>query len=124
MISCLINPSIQELLSKANMDQCKPITTPMSTNYPFPTHVGEPFYHPSFYKSVVGALQYITITKPNLSFVVNKVFRYMTNLLVPRWNAIKRIIRYLRDTLSYGIVLKPFHIFNFMVSLMLIRVPT
>lgn len=79
----------------------------MSTNYPLLAHVGEPMDHPSFYRSIIGALQYITIIKSDLSFGVNKVCQYMTNPLVPHWNAAKRVLRYLRGTLSYSIVLKP-----------------
>lgn len=36
-----------------------------------------PFYNPSLYKSIVGALQYITITRPNFPFAINKVCQFM-----------------------------------------------
>lgn len=56
------------------MQNCKPIASPMTTSYPLSAHIGGPLMHPSFYRSIVGALQYITVTRPNLSYAVNNVY--------------------------------------------------
>lgn len=63
----------------------------MTTSYSLSGYIGEPICDPYFYKSIVSDLQYITITKPNLSYVVNKIFQFMENPFVPHWRIIERI---------------------------------
>jgi hypothetical protein len=55
------------------------------------------------YKSVVGALQYLTLTRPNLSFSVNKVCRFLHAPTTDHWTAVKHILRYVKHTLRYGL---------------------
>lgn len=57
---------------------------------------------PTLYKSVVGALQYATITSS-----VSKVCQFLAQPLEEHWKAVKRILRYLQGTASYGLLLKP-----------------
>ena len=64
------------------------------------------FSDPTLYRSVVGALQYSTITRPELSFAVNKVSQFMANPLESHWTAVKRILRYLKGSLHHGLLLK------------------
>jgi histone deacetylase 1/2 len=55
------------------------------------------------YRSIVGGLQYLTITRPDLSFVVNKVYQYLHEPRSSHWSAVKRILRYVRHTLDGGL---------------------
>ncbi|RVX15410.1 Retrovirus-related Pol polyprotein from transposon RE1 [Vitis vinifera] len=64
------------------------------------------------YRSVVGASEYITITRPKIAFSVNKVCQFMQKPLDTHWKAIKRILRYLNGTTDLGIVLKPSETMN------------
>jgi hypothetical protein len=57
------------------------------------------------YRSTVGELQYLTITRPDISFVVNKVCRFMQAPTTSHWAAVKRILRYLKSTMLYGLQL-------------------
>ena len=66
----------------------------------------------TMYRSLVGALQYATITRPDINFSVNKVCKFMYNPLQSHWVAVKRIIRDLAGTLDYGLHLKPVSSFN------------
>ncbi|RVW50763.1 Retrovirus-related Pol polyprotein from transposon RE2 [Vitis vinifera] len=63
-------------------------------------------------RSVVGASEYITITRPKIAFSVNKVCQFMQKPLDTHWKAIKRILRYLNGTTDLGIVLKPSETMN------------
>jgi histone deacetylase 1/2 len=54
------------------------------------------------YRNLVGGLQYLTITRPDLSFVVNKVCQYLHDPRTPHMAAVKRILRYVRYTLDSG----------------------
>src|SRR3954462_9965006 len=55
------------------------------------------------YRSVVGALQYLTLTRPDISFPVNKVCKFLHSPTTQHWTAVKRILRYLRGTMSTGL---------------------
>ena len=55
----------------------------------------------------MGALQYATLTRPEISLAVNKVCQYMANPLDSHWAVAKRILRYLKGTLSHGLLLQP-----------------
>jgi hypothetical protein len=93
-----------ELVERAGMKNCKPVATPLSTREKLSiggTRLGE--QDSVRYRSIVGALQYITLTRPNLSFSVNKVCQFLHALTTLHWVAVTRILRYLRDTLKHGI---------------------
>ncbi|KAE8662822.1 UDP-glucuronate:xylan alpha-glucuronosyltransferase 1 [Hibiscus syriacus] len=55
------------------------------------------------YRSVVGALQYICHTRPDISFAVNKAAQFLQEPTEAHWLAVKRILRYLRGTLETGL---------------------
>lgn len=60
-----------------------------------------PFGNPKFYKSLVGVLQYLTITRPDQSFAINVACQHMHNLCMSHYIALKRIVRYVKGTLKY-----------------------
>lgn len=55
------------------------------------------------YRSLVGALQYLTLTRPDISFAVNKACQYLHAPTTAHWTVAKRILRYVRHTLSVGL---------------------
>nr|KYP49046.1 Copia protein [Cajanus cajan] len=68
---------------------------------------GTLFDDPTLYRSVVGALQYATITRPEIAFSVNKVSQFMCSPMEEHWKVVKRILRYLKGTLKHGLVFTP-----------------
>ncbi|CAL8083411.1 unnamed protein product [Prunus armeniaca] len=68
---------------------------------------GEPHDSPDLYRSVVGALQYLTITRPDLSYAVNQVCQFMHSPTTTHWTAVKRILRYVKATYNHGLLYKP-----------------
>jgi histone deacetylase 1/2 len=98
---------IRDLLSKVKMLDCKPISTPMVSTSRLSKSHGIPFNDPSLYRSIVGALQYLTITRPEISFSVNKVSQFMSSPLDTHWTAVKRVLRYLKGTMTHGLHYKP-----------------
>jgi hypothetical protein len=57
----------------------------------------------TLYRSVVGVLQYATLTRPDISFSVNKVSQFMHQPTELHWGAVKRILRYLAGSLASGL---------------------
>lgn len=68
-----------DLLQKFEMSHCKPMATPMSTFEKLSAHVGTPLDHEvvTLYRSMVGGLQYLALTWPDLSFAINKACQYL-----------------------------------------------
>ena len=68
---------IQDLLAQTQMHEAKPILTPMPTSPSFMLHSGFSLSDPSQYRIVVGSLQYLLITRPDIAFVIKKLSLYM-----------------------------------------------
>lgn len=58
----------------------------------------------SLYYSVVGSLQYMAFTRPNISFAVNHVCQYIRCPRLPHWITVKYILRYLNHTRHFGLI--------------------
>jgi hypothetical protein len=53
----------------------------------------------------MGSLQYLSLTRPNLAFAVNRVCQFMHKPSKLHWQAVKRILRYIKHTVSHGLLL-------------------
>ncbi|KAM2657198.1 hypothetical protein EV1_012593 [Malus domestica] len=92
---------ILDLLQKSKMDGAKPCATPLSTS---PLDHASPFLSdPTEYRSLVGGLQYLTWSRPDLSFAVNLVCQFMHQPRESHLQTVKRILRYLKGTLELGL---------------------
>lgn len=90
------------------MEQCKPVVTPMSTSEKLVRDTGQILSsdEASKYRSLVGALQYVTMTRPDISFSVNRVCQYLHAPTDQHMTAAKRILWYLKNTFEHGLVIK------------------
>jgi hypothetical protein len=88
------------------MDNAKPISSPMPTTTKLSQFHGDSFYDPHLYNNVVGSLQYLSLTRPDVSFAVNKVCQFMHNPTVHHWSAVKRLLRYLQQIASLGLLIR------------------
>jgi hypothetical protein len=95
---------ILDVLDRAGMTECNPCSTPVDTQSKLGA-TGAPVADPSTYRSLVGALQYLSFTRPDVAYAVQQVCLYMHDPREPHLNAVKRILRYLRDTVDYGLQL-------------------
>lgn len=60
----------------------------------------------TFYKQIIGSLMYIRIRRPDLQFSVSLLSRYMSKPTTLHLQAAKRLLKYLRGTIDYGILYK------------------
>jgi hypothetical protein len=83
------------------MAKCHATTTPVVTRTKLSTTEGAPVSNASDYQSIVGALQYLTLTRPDLSYVVQQVCIYMHASQEPHLALFKCILRYMKGTLNF-----------------------
>jgi hypothetical protein len=94
-----------DLLKRAGMTECKPASMPLATGGKLMAHSGTQLgsTDATKYKSIVGALQYLTLTRPNLPFDVNKVCQFLHTPTDEHWAAVKRILRYVKGCTKVGL---------------------
>ena len=85
------NKYIEDLLTRTNMQQAKGISTPMAATEKLSRQDGVALTQEEStkYRSVVGALQYLTLTRPDISFSVNKVCQFLSAPTDVHWTAVK-----------------------------------
>jgi histone deacetylase 1/2 len=98
-----------DLLQRAGMLKCATTTTPMSTTDKITVVDGELLSTANAmeYRSIVGGLQYLTITRPDISYAINRVCQYLHAPRDTHWSAVKRILCYIRLIVSYGLHIRP-----------------
>ncbi|KAL7607916.1 hypothetical protein Lser_V15G11989 [Lactuca serriola] len=96
---------VKEILKRANMETCKPVTTPVDANSKLSLHAGDPMADPSLYRSLAGALQYLTFTRPDIAYAVQQICLFMHAPKIGHFNALKWIIRYIKGTPDHGLTL-------------------
>ena len=98
---------ILDLLTKHHMSDCKPAPTPMVTSPLVSASSDFDLFDPTTYRSLVGALQYATFTRPDITYAVNRVCQFMHKTTIAHLVAAKRILRYLKGSLDKGILFQP-----------------
>ncbi|KAL5549717.1 hypothetical protein UlMin_004948 [Ulmus minor] len=94
---------IADLLEMNDMIDCKLAKTPGTIGKNLSKYDGELFEDETKYRSVVGALQYVTLTRPDIAFAVKKACQFMHSPTSAHWLSVKIILRYLRGTMQQGL---------------------
>ncbi|XP_021839291.2 uncharacterized mitochondrial protein AtMg00810-like [Spinacia oleracea] len=89
------------------MSSCKPSSTPVDTKSKVSAYSGAPFEDPTLYRSLAGALQYFTFTRPDISYAIQQICLHMHSPTDDHMQNLKRIVRYIQGTLDYGLHLYP-----------------
>jgi hypothetical protein len=94
-----------DILQRAGMSNCKAITTPLSSLEKLCLQGGTALgpADATAYRSIVGGLQYLTLTRPDLAFSVNKVCQYLHAPTTLHLTAVKCILRYVKGTIDLGL---------------------
>lgn len=93
----------KDIIARASMSSCKPCTTPVDLSAKLSSTDGPLFSDPTLYRSLAGALQYLTFTRPDISYAVQQVCLFMHEPRDSHFAFMKRIIRYIQGTIDYGI---------------------
>ena len=95
------------LLSESGMLGARPAETPMDSNVKFEAEQGELCSAPGRYRRLVGKLIYLTVTRPDIAFAVGVVSQFMHAPRQPHWEAVCRILRYLKNAPGKGLMYRP-----------------
>ncbi|RVW29975.1 Retrovirus-related Pol polyprotein from transposon TNT 1-94 [Vitis vinifera] len=93
-----------DILEETGMLDCKPVDTPMDPNVKLVPGQGEPLGDPGRYRRLVGKLNYLTITRPDISFPVSVVSQFLQSPCDSHWDAVIRILRYIKSTPGQGVL--------------------
>lgn len=95
---------VLDLLNKIKMTDAKPYRSLCVLGTKMSKFDSEPFTNPTEYRQVVGALQYATLTQPNIAYYVNQLCQHIHNPTSSHWTATKRVLRYLKGSVNCGLL--------------------
>ena len=97
---------LQKILERFNMADCRPISTPLETGVRFSRKVeNDEGTDMKNYQAAIGCLTYAALgTRPDIAIAVNMLSQFMSNPANVHWKAVKRVLRYIKGTLDYGIL--------------------
>ena len=93
-----------KILEESGMSECNSTHIPMEFNVKMSKALREKSIDEREYRRQIGCLRYLLHTRPDLSFSVGVLSRYMQEPKVSHGAALKQILRYLRGTVSLGII--------------------
>lgn len=95
----------EEILMRAGMQDCKPVSTPVDLKSKLAEGVGKLVDEPTQYRSLAGALQYLTFTRPDVAYAVQQICLFMHDPRDLHLQALRRILRYVQGTKDKGLQL-------------------
>jgi hypothetical protein len=97
---------LEGVLKKFDMENCKPVSTPLEFGKKYEELSNEDErFDTRMYQRAIGCLTYAaTISRPDLSTAVSVLSKFMSNPGVEHWKGVKRVLRYVRGTLDYGLM--------------------
>lgn len=94
----------KKILEKANMATCRPVKYPMESKVQIDKDAGGELVDSTLFRSIIGELRYLVHTRPDIAYSVGVLSRYMEKPMMLHYNALKRVLRYVKGTPDYGIV--------------------
>lgn len=83
---------ILDLLEHARLSKSKLVPSPITTTANLTLGDNPPFDDPVKYRQLVGALQYVTLSRPDITYAINKVCQFMHSPTENHWSEVKRIL--------------------------------
>eukprot|EP00253_Pinus_taeda_P013513 PITA_13513 len=94
---------IVDILSRFHMEDCKPMFTPMFTNWKKLNASDSELVDPTLYRQLIGELMYLVNTPPDICFAVNTLSQFMCEPRRVHWVVAKHILRYMQDIVDFGL---------------------
>ncbi|KAK2396140.1 hypothetical protein QL285_057811 [Trifolium repens] len=96
----------KELMKKFNLEDCKPMTTPMHSSCSLNKEEVGGIVNLKLYRGMIGSLLYLTTSRPDILYNVCLCARFQSDPREPHLIVVKRIFRYLKGTASLGLLYK------------------
>ena len=97
---------LEGILKRFGMDQCKPVSTPLDPGKKFESlSENDSPVDTQRYQMAIGCLTYVTTaTRPDLEVAIGILSKYMSKPGKAHWEGVKRVLRYIKGTINYGLV--------------------
>ena len=95
---------VLDILEETGMLDCKPVDTLMDPNVKLVPRQREPLRDPGRYKQLVGRLNYLTITRPDISFPMSVVSQFLQSPCDSHRDVVILILRYIKETLGQRVL--------------------
>ncbi|KAI0519586.1 hypothetical protein KFK09_007037 [Dendrobium nobile] len=92
-----------DLLNRAGMPEARPVNTPLPLKLSVSPENSVPYSHPELYRTLVGSLHYLTLSRPDIMFAVNVLCQHMHHPQLFHFQLLKRLLRYIKGTIHYGL---------------------
>ncbi|KAK3014383.1 hypothetical protein RJ639_009157 [Escallonia herrerae] len=105
-----------DILFESGLSASKPAAFPMEQNHGLALAGGPLLSDPGPYRRLIGRLVYLTITRPDICYVVHVLSQFMQSPRSQHWDATLRVLRYLKAAPGQGLFLpadSPLHIYAF-----------
>jgi len=86
------------------MEDCRPMATPMITNWNDIDSLEDKDVDPTLYKQLIGSLMYLVNTRLDICYVVNTLSYFMVEPKRAQWAVTKHVLKYLQGTINYGLL--------------------
>ena len=96
----------KELLESCEMDVSKSAKTPLPVNLRLLVNEGEFYHDPAQYRCLVGKLNFLTHTRPDISFGVQTLSQFLQSPRIQHVKALSHMLRYLAGSIGQGILLQ------------------
>ena len=93
----------KNLVKKFGLESANSVRTPMSPNVKLTVNLLGKSVDSSLYRSMIGSLLYLIVSRPDISYSVRMCARYQANLKESQMIALKRIIKYVKSTTNFGV---------------------
>ncbi|KAM0055964.1 putative RNA-directed DNA polymerase [Helianthus debilis subsp. tardiflorus] len=94
---------IEKVLKKFNHYNCSPVSTPLDPSIRLMSNSGDSVSQLE-YSKVIGCLMYAMIsTRPDIAYAVGKLSRFTSNPSAQHWQAVNRLLKYLKGTMHFGL---------------------
>lgn len=94
---------IHDLVLEAGLSDAKPLSLPVDFNIKLSTHEGVLLDNPSLYRKFVGKLLYLSVSRPDITYIVHHLSQFIQTPRVPHMLVVQRVLRYLKGTAYHGL---------------------
>jgi hypothetical protein len=95
-----------EVLERFGMGSCNPVKNPIVLGTKLVKNSGEASINSTLFKQIIGSLMYLSVTRPEIMFVVCLLSKFMTDPKVSHMATAKRVLRYVKGTMNLGVFYK------------------